>query len=32
MDSDEIHAKAAIAAALIVSGAVAMPAIPANGD
>ena len=32
MNSDEIHAKAAIAAALIVSGAVAIPAIPADGD
>ncbi len=32
MDSGEIQAKAAIAAALIVSGAVEIPTIPASGD
>jgi hypothetical protein len=32
MDSGEIQAKAAIAAALIVSGAVEVPTIPASGD
>lgn len=32
MDSGEVQARAAIAAALIVSGAVEVPALPRNGQ
>jgi hypothetical protein len=32
MDPTEVHAKATIAAALIVSGAVEVPSIPLRGD
>jgi hypothetical protein len=32
MDPTEVHAKATIAAALIVSGAVEVPSIPLGGD